>query len=206
MVIFFGSPRSSASRTRWMLEEVGVPYEYRRVDTNAPRPERPADFLAASPSAKVPALIDGEVRLFESMAINLYLAERYRPELGPRDPGERGEILGWSFWVAMNVHPLLIVVLYHTRILPAAERRAEEAEQNRGWSADYFAALDRALAGRDWLVGDRFTVADVNVGAIAEMAGRLGVALGDNIQAWMARLSARPAFQRAREADREDDR
>ncbi len=201
MMIFFGSPRSSASRTRWMLEEVGVPYEYRPVDTAGPRADRPADFLAASPSAKVPALIDGEVRLFESMAINLYLAERYRPELGPRDAGERGQILAWSFWVAMNVHPLLIAILYHTLILPPAERRPEEAEQNRGWSADYFGALDTALAGHDWLVGDRFTVADVNAGAIAEMAVRLGVPLGDHIRAWIARFSARPAFQRARQAE-----
>jgi glutathione S-transferase len=202
MVVFFGSPRSSASRTHWMLEEVGVPYEYRRVDLAQPRDARPDEFRAASPSGKVPALIDGDVRLFESMAINLYLAERYRPELGPRDPGERGQMLGWSFWVAMNVHPLLIAVLYHTVILPEAERRREEAEQNRGWSADYFTALDAALAGHDWLVGDRFTVADVNVGAIAEMASRLDVPLGENIHGWIARFSARPAFQRAREADR----
>jgi glutathione S-transferase len=197
MIVFFGSPRSSATRTHWMLEEVGVPYDYRPVDTNGPRAERPPEFLAVSPSCKVPAIIDGDVRLFESMAINLYLAERYRPELGPRDAGERGELLQWSFWVAMNVNPLLIAVLYHTLVLPEGERRPEEAEQNRGWAADYFAALDRALEGREWLVGGRFTVADVNVGAIAEMAVRLGVPLGPNIRAWIERFTARPAHQRA---------
>jgi glutathione S-transferase len=201
MLIFFGAPKSSATRTHWMLEEVGVPYEYRRVDTGGPRAERPADFLAVSPSGKVPAIIDmdGDVRLFESMAINLYLAERYRPELGPRDSGERGELLQWSFWVAMNVHPLLIAVLYHTRILPEAERRPEEATQNRGWAADYFTALDGALEGREWLVGGRFTVADVNVSDIARMALRLDVPLGANIRGWLARLAARPAYQLAAE-------
>jgi glutathione S-transferase len=181
-----------------MLEEVGVPYEYRQVDLSQPRAERPAEFRAASPSGKVPALIDGDVQLFESMPINLYLAERYRPELGPRDSGERAQMLQWCFWVAMNVHPLLIAVLYHTRLLPVEQRRPEEAEQNRGWAADYFTALDRALEGRDWLVGGRFTVADVNVGAIAEQADRSGVALGANIQAWMKRFQARPAYQRVR--------
>jgi glutathione S-transferase len=200
MIVFFGSPRSSASRTHWMLEEVGVPYDYRKVDVDGPRAERPAEFLAASPSGKVPALLDGEVHLFESMAINLYLAERYRPELGPADPAERGEILQWSFWVAMNVYPLLIAVLYHTAILPEPQRRPEEAEQNRGWAADYFAALDGALEGREWLVGGRFTVADVNVGDVAAMAARLRVPLGANIKAWLGRLSARPAYQRAMKA------
>jgi glutathione S-transferase len=200
MVIFFGSPDSSATRTQWMLEEVGVPYEYRKVDLSQPRAQRPAEFRATSPSSKVPALIDGDVRLFESMSINLYLAERYRPEMGPQDSGERGQILQWCFWVAMNVHPLLIAVLYHTALLPQAERRPQEAEQNRVWAAEYFTALDRALAGRDWLVGGRFTVADVNVGAIAEQADRHGVALGDNIQAWMKRFQARPAYQRVRRA------
>jgi glutathione S-transferase len=198
MIVFFGSPKSSATRTHWMLEEVGAPYEYRQVDLSQPRPERPPEFLAASPSGKVPALIDGDVRLFESMPINLYLAERYRPELGPKDSAERAQMLQWCFWVAMNVHPLLIAVLYHTRLLPEAQRRPEEAEQNRGWSADYFTALDRALEGKEWLVGGRFTVADVNVGAIAEEADRYGVALGDNIRSWMKRFQARPAYQRVR--------
>jgi glutathione S-transferase len=198
--VFFGSPDSSATRTHWMLEEVGVPYDYQVIDLGQPRAQRPAAFRAASPSGKVPALIDGDVRLFESMAINLYLAERYRPELGPRDSGERGEILQWCFWVAMNVHPLLIAVLYHTALLPEGQRRPEEAEQNRGWSADYFTALDRALAGREWLVGGRFTLADVNVGSVVEQADNLGVDLGPNIRAWMKRFRSRPAYQRVRGA------
>ncbi len=199
MVVFFGSPDSdSATRSHWMLEEVGVPYDHRVIDLSQPRDQRPAEFRATSPSGKVPALIDGDVRLFESMAINLYLAERYRPELGPRDSGERGEMLQWCFWVAMNVHPLLIAVLYHTALLPEGERRPEEAEQNRGWSADYFTALDRGLAGKDWLVGGRFTLADVGVGSIVEQADGLGVTLGDNIRAWMKRFQARPAYQRVR--------
>jgi glutathione S-transferase len=200
MIVFFGSPRSSATRTHWMLEEVGVPYDHRPVDLGLPRSQRPPEFRAASPMAKVPAIVDGEVRVFESMAINLYLAERYRPELGPRDAAERAELLAWSFWVAMNVHPLLIVVLYHTSILPEAERRSHEAEQNRGWAADYFSALDAALAGHEWLVGGRFTVADVNVGAIAEMAAGLGVPLGPHIHAWIQRFQARPAYQRVHRA------
>jgi glutathione S-transferase len=199
MIVFYGSPRSSSGRTHWMLEEVGVPYEYRRVDIGKPRAERPADFQAASPGGKVPALVDGEVRLFESMAINLYLAERYRPELGPRDEAERGQMLQWSFWAASNVHPLLIQVLYHTRLLPETERRADEAEKNRGWSADYLALLEPALEGKELLVGGRFTVADVNVGSIVELAMRLGVELRPGVRAWLDRLLARPAFKRARE-------
>jgi len=197
MIVFYGSPRSSATRTHWMLEEVGVPYEYRRVDLGKPRAERPADFQGASPGGKVPAIVDQGKPFFESMAINLYLAETYRPELGPRDSAERAEMLQWSFWIASNVHPLLIVVLYHTALLPEGERRAEEAEKNRGWSADYLALLDQALVDKQWLVGDRFTVADVNVGSVVRLATRVNVPLGPNVVAWSERLAARPSYQKA---------
>jgi sodium/potassium-transporting ATPase subunit alpha len=74
MIIFYGSPSSSATRSQWLLEELGVPYEYRRVDTRKPRAERGDELRQVSPMAKVPALVDGDVRIIESAAINLYLA------------------------------------------------------------------------------------------------------------------------------------
>ena len=94
MIVCWGAPNSSAGRTHWLLEELGVPYEYRRVQFA----EKPADFLAVSPGGKVPALKDGDIELFESMAINGYLAEKYGPELAGRDNAERARIWQWSLW------------------------------------------------------------------------------------------------------------
>jgi glutathione S-transferase len=198
MIIFYGSPRSSATRSRWLLEELGVPYEYRRVDTSKPRPERGADLLAVSPMAKVPALVDGDVRIIESAAINLYLAEKYAAgTLGPRDERERAEMMQWSVWGFANVMPLLIAVLYHTALLPEAERRAEEVKNNREWSAQYLSILEPLLAKGEWLVGRRFSCADVTLGSIVDMADGLGVELTPAVKGWLERLRARPAYRRA---------
>ena len=82
MIELYGSPMSSAGRTRWMLEEVGVSYEYRRVDTRAGQTRTP-EYLRMYGGGTVPVLRDGDLVLGESMAINFYLAEKYGPDLGP---------------------------------------------------------------------------------------------------------------------------
>lgn len=200
MILFYASPRSSATRSHWLLEELGVPYEYRRVDTTKPRAERGADLLAVSPLAKVPALVDGDVRIIESAAINLYLSEKYGAgALGPKDARERAEMTQWSVWGFANVMPLLIAVLYHTQLLPEPQRRTEEVVNNRKWASEYLAILEPLLAKGEWLVGRRFTAADVTLGSIVDMAAGLGVPLGPATQGWLERLRARPAYRKVHE-------
>lgn len=201
MVIFYGSPHSSATRTHWLLEELGIPYEYRRIDTSKPRAERGEDFRQVSPMAKVPAIVDGDVRLIESSAINLYLAEKYGAGgLGPANEGERARMTQWSVWGFANVMPLLIAILYHTKLLPEAERRADEAKNNRQWAAEYLAILEPVLAKGQWLVDGRFTVADVTLGSIVDFAAGLGVELTPTVKAWLERLRARPAYRKVHAA------
>ena len=188
MITFYGSPMSSAARTRWMLEEVAVPYEYKRINLRAGENKTP-EFLAISPGGKIPALCDGTLTLTESMAINFYLAETYGKGLMPADVAERAHVYQWSFWAISNVQPLLLTILHNVMLLPEAERSPQAADAARQQLIPYFRQLDGALQGTEYLVGNRFTVADLNVASVIGLAGMLGVDVTahPNLQAWLAR-------------------
>lgn len=198
MLIFYGSPMSSAGRTHWMLEEIGMPYEYKRISIRAGDNRTPA-FLAVNPQGKIPALQDGDVTLTESMAINFYLAERYGKGLMPDGAVDRARVFEWSFWAISNVQPLLLTILHNVMLLPEAERSPAAAAAAREQLVPYLQHLDRALGGTEYLVADRFTVADINVASVLGLAAMLGVDLGAyaNLQAWLGRTQARPAFAKS---------
>jgi glutathione S-transferase len=196
MIQFYGSPRSSAVRSRWMLEETGVPYEYHLVKVREGGARSP-EFLAVSPGGKIPALVDGDVRLAESMAINFYLAEKYRPEMWSRELVERARIYQWSFWATTNLQPEAMRVMRNMVLLPETDRDPDEIDLGKREAERLIGVLEAALT-RDYIIGVRFTVADVNAGSVVNTVLRAGAAgAGPRVAAWMERLRARPAFQRA---------
>jgi glutathione S-transferase len=197
MIQFYGAPMSSSGRTHWMLEEVGVPYEYNRVNTRD-RASYSAAFLAMSPGGKVPAIDDDGFRLFESIAINYYLAEKYKPELLGNDTRDRALVHQWSLWAMTNLQPELLAIMSHSALLPESERDPKKLDSARAAAAPLIGLLDRALGKDEYLVGGRFSVADVNVGSVVNIAKFLGLlADAPAASAWLERLRARPAFQRA---------
>ena len=195
MIVFYGSPMSSAGRTHWMLAELGIPFEYKRVSVRDGDNKKP-EFLAVNPSGKIPCIRDGEVMLTESMAINFYLAEKYGQGLMPSDLVERARVYEWSFWAISNVQPLLLTILQNTMIRPEAERDPKAVDTARQQLPPYFDRLNTALAGTDYLVGGRFSVADVNTASVVSLGTMCGVDLGayPHVQAWFGRLQLRPAF------------
>ena len=196
MIEFFGSPASSSGRSRWMLEEVGVPYEYKRVDVRAGQCKTP-QFTRMYGGATVPVLRDGDLVLGESIAINFYLAEKYQPELLPSDLALRAQAYQWSLWAITNVQPDLLTVMFDA-MKPAEQRNPPAVDAAKLRLEPQLAFIDRALEGHAYLVGDRFTVADVNAGSVLNLARVTGLLMGlPNAGAWMERLVARPAFQRA---------
>lgn len=194
MIKFFGAPMSSSGRTRWMLEEVGVPYEYTVVNLHDEEARR--RYLEIFPGGKVPYLVDGDVKLFESMAINFYLAERYGPELLPRDLELRAQVYQWSFWSITNLQPEALKYMGHGTFAPDDERGVRHKDEARASCRRYLDQLEASLTGR-YLVGDSFTVADVNCGSIVNLTQRANVGVGPRVAEWMDTLRDRPAWKRA---------
>ncbi len=194
MIQIYGSHMSSAGRCLWLLEEIGVPYE--RLDSNLRDPEGRKKYIEeVFAGGKVPFLIDGDVRLFESMAINLYLATKYRPELIPSDPYGRAQVDQWSFWAISNLSPEALKALTHTQFLPPDQRDPKQAEAATAACARYLSQLEGALTG-EWLVGSTFTVADLNVASVVNLAARGGLPMGPRVSAWLKRCTERPAFKK----------
>ncbi|MFO0634925.1 MAG: glutathione S-transferase family protein [Nannocystaceae bacterium] len=194
MLRFYGSPMSSSGRTHWMLEECDV--EYESIVTN-PRDggTRAEAFLQLNPLGTVPFIIDGEIRLAESIAINMYLAERYKPALLGATVAERALIWQWSLWGITNLQPPTLQVLAHRHMLPEGQRRPEIADEAAARAESLLAKLEGCLRG-EFLVGQRFTAADINCGSVVNLAARVGLGADKpRVVAWLERLRERPAYQ-----------
>lgn len=200
MIKIYGVPRSRALRALWMAEELGLPYE--NVKTHfATGDTRKPEYLKINPNGHIPALQDGDVTLFESMAINLYLARKYDKGKGlwPTSVDDEGRTYQWSLWSMTELEPPLLDVLMHRLILPEGQRDAKKAEDGLERFKKPLAVLNDALAGKDYLLGKTFTTADLNVAAVMSWATLSGVDLGTapNAQAWVGRCLGRPALAKA---------
>lgn len=190
----FWAPQTRSTRAIWMLEEAGIDYDMELVDLRSPDRRDSAEFLAASPMGKVPAIVDGNAFMSESAAICIYVADRYRAgTLAPAlDDPLRGKFLYWTTYTPAVVEP-------------AMAEKFSKVEPNRGrngWG-DFdlmVATFDDGLEGNEWILGDNFTAADVMLGSSAVFM-RMFEMLPDtrNIDAYAERCLARPAFQRATE-------
>jgi glutathione S-transferase len=200
MIKLYCIPASRAFRPLWMLEELGL--EYQNVPTNfATGDTRSAEFLKLNPNGHIPVLVDGETVLWESLAINLYLARKYGAgRLWPASVADEGRTFQWSLWAVTELESALLAVLLHRRILPTEQRDAAVVAANETKLAGPFGVLDRALGGRAHLLGDAFSIADLNVASVMSWANLAGLDLGKWPQAaaWLKRCTDRPACKKAR--------
>ena len=202
MLKLYGNTRSRAMRCLWMLEEVGEPYELIEKSTRADDLQS-GDYLRLNPNARIPTLVDGDVVLWESMAINFYLAQKYD---GPMhcDAKVLGLAAQWSFWAMLETETLLLELLEHRAVLPEFARDASKAERAELLLRKPLTTLDGALRERRHLAGESFTVADLNVVSIlawGKMA-RLNLSAQPALAAWLDGCLARPAYGRVRERAR----
>jgi glutathione S-transferase len=198
---FYYSPMSSATRVHWALEELGVPYEKVRVDLSKGEQKKP-EYLAMNPNGKVPLLVADGVPIFESLAQILWLAETYGVDKGlyPAHGPARAELLKWICWGSVSFYEAMVRLLRNTsERFPAEEKSAAAAEGAKKEIDGYLAILDAHLAGKEWLGGSAFSLADVALGAFFPMLGRLGVDTSKhaNVTAWSGRCLGRPALGRA---------
>src|SRR5713101_5536508 len=129
MLQLYGNPRSRAMRCLWMLEEVGEPYQLIEKSTRADDLQS-AEYLRLNPNARIPTLVDGEMVLWESMAINLYLAQKYEGPMHCAGPEVLGLAAQWSFWAILEMEALLFDLLLHRALLPEFTRDPSHAERN----------------------------------------------------------------------------
>ncbi len=186
-------------RPRWVLEELGVPYELQRLDLRQGEHKSP-EYLKVHPLGQVPALEDDGLVLIESGAICQYLADKYpEAKLAPA-PGtrERGEYFQWCTYTLATVEPELATAFYHLRLLPEAERMPAVAEGAKQKVQKMLRVVEEKVGDREYLVGNQFTVADVLLAAQLSWAKSFGM-VDDfpGLQAYMKRHMARPAAQRA---------
>jgi glutathione S-transferase len=189
---------SRAFRPLWMLEELGVPYE--NIPTHfATGDTRRPEFLAINPNGHIPALVDGDVKLFESLAITLYLARKYGGGFWPNNVEDEGRAFQWSFWAITELEEPLLIMLMHGAMLPPAQRDAAKAADAKARLAKPLDVLEGALRGRAVLVGTQFGVADLNVASVLSWARMLRVDLTrwPWVEAWLARCLDRPAAKKA---------
>ena len=195
MIHLYGAPMSSSTRCQWMLEEVGAEYELVLTNPRAPS----AEFLQLQPGSRIPFLTDGDLHLAESMAINQYLAAKYKPELVGQSIVEQAKIDRWSYWAVSTLQPQIYRIFLHSQALAPEQRHASEIELGKAGIVRMVAELEGALHG-DYLVGNRFTVADLNVAAVSGWLRLLepDMLIGaPRIAAFLERCTARPAWQRA---------
>ncbi|OLP61568.1 glutathione S-transferase [Xaviernesmea oryzae] len=208
MLTIHGVYRSRASRAYWLAEELGLAFrsvpviQARRLAdphaADAPLNTQSPAFVALNPMAQIPVIEEDGLVLTESLAITLYLAARHGGPLAAADGREEALILEWTLWAATSIEPAAV------RIVQTYDAGQEETLAGKETVAQAVAALERGfsflegyLVENDYVLGNRFTVADLNLAEIFRYA-MSEAALFDRhprVKAWLARCQARPAFQ-----------
>lgn len=162
MLKLYGAPPTRALRVLWLLNELGLKYEMMPLDMMKGE-HKTAAFRSLSPAAKVPVLVDGDVVLTESSAIQLYLAEKY-PKAGfiPESVVDRGQMYRWIFFLVTEIEQPLWRIARHTVIYPKDKRLPRDIDLARQECKEMVGVLERHMKDREFLVGDRLSVADFN--------------------------------------------
>ncbi|MEK1929299.1 MAG: glutathione S-transferase family protein [Pararhizobium sp.] len=209
MLTIYGVYCSRASRNYWMAEELGIPFKSvpviqarlladplapdARLNTKSP------SFLAVNPMGKIPAIEDDGLVLTESLANNLYLARKHDGPLAGADVEEEGQMLAWTLWAATEVEPhtVKIVLTYDNVRENTPEGKAAIEASVTGLECP-LARLETHLQSQDNVVGNRFTVADLNLAEVLRYAMSETYLFDRHprVKAWLARCHARPAFEK----------
>ncbi len=193
MLKIFGERLSRTERVLWAADECGVSYDHIPVPVNGEKGEA---LLAINPDGAIPTIDDDGFIATQSWAITLYLARQYGGALASRTNQEEADILRWSFWAACDVEATIIDMIHATGMLPEDEadpaRFAEGVEKLQR----PLASLERALEGRDYITGGRFTIGDLNAVSIVSWLALLGFDFTKfpNAKAWVDRCMKRPNF------------
>ena len=208
MLTIYGVYRSRATRTLWLAGELGIEFKHvpviqaRRLPdplaSDAPLNTLTPSYLAINPMGTIPCIDDNGMVLYESMAINLYLARKHESALAPADLVEDAQMMQWSFFNATEIEANALKIS-STAAEGLASTDAGQAviEVAARMLRRPFKVLEQHLSGKDYLVGNRFSVADINAAEVVRYAQAHGPLFDANpsVKAWLERCQARPAFK-----------
>lgn len=202
MMKIYYAPNTRAVRIVWLFEELGLPYELEMFKLGDPGMRAP-DYLKVHPMGRVPALQDGDTTIFESGAIVQYVLARYGdgrlvPDIAST---EFAGYLQWLHYAEGMIMPPVNTIVVETILLPEERRNQVNVDRATKLLTRMLSAVDNALDGREYLAGE-FSGADIMSGHACIVASRLGADVSDkpNVAAYIERLNARPALQRAWDA------
>jgi glutathione S-transferase len=200
----YGIARSRAFRTLWMAQELGLAYEHVPVDMADGGTRRP-EFLALNPNGHIPVIDDDGFKLWESMAINLYLAKKHASGgLYPQRLEDEARAWQWSFWGMTEIERPILLALFNRALYPPDKRDANVADEAERTLAAPLKVLDGALMPAPYLLGERFTVADLNVASIMSWArpAQIDLSAVPKVAGWLQTCFDRPAARAARAMQR----
>ncbi|RVT41943.1 glutathione S-transferase family protein [Sphingobium algorifonticola] len=194
MITLYGTAHSRTHRVLWLLRELGLAFEHIPTDF-VTRENRDPAFLAVNPNGRVPALVDGDITLWESLTINLYLSRRYGGEIAARGFVEETLAMQWSMWAAAELDKALFLAATNLRFFAAADRNPDDVALALRKLSRPFAVLDGWLTDRRYILGDRFTVADLNVAAVLSLVRLCGLPVEPYpaMSQWLGGCLDRPA-------------
>lgn len=199
MLTFYFNGSPNPTKVALFLEETGLPYEPRPVDTRKGDQFDPA-FLAVNPNGKVPAIVDGDVTVFDSNAILLYLAEKTGRFLPPDTPADRAALLSWLMFVGTGVGPYSGQAVHFRHFAPDAQSYANQRYQFEAMR--HFGIADQRLVDRPFMLGDTYTIVDMDLWGWARMIpfmlGEEAWAKLPNLKRLHDTIDARPAAARAK--------
>ena len=194
----YGPTASRAARALWIVHELGIPFEHVAMEM---KDLKTPDYLKVNPNGKVPTMVDGDFKLFESMAINLYLAKRFNKDgFWPDSAEDQARCYQWSFWGMTEVEKPLLTILIDMFMTAPDKRKPDAVAEAQKALPKPFAVLNAALEGREYLLGSGFTVADLNLASILSWSRPIKYDFKPfpNAGAWLERCLGRPSFKAAR--------
>lgn len=202
-ITFYYNPMSSAARVHLTLEELGIPYEKVFVDLAAKDQKKP-EFLALNPNGKIPTIVFDGQPMFESIAIQIYLGERYGVERGlwpALGSPEHMQALTWLCWAQVSlVTPLFRYMGSSSEHVPAEMHHPKQAEAALAETHEMLRILDGRLASRGNIVHDRWTLVDADIVSVLGYglyAAKIDTSAYPHVNAWIDRAQQRPAWRAA---------
>ena len=196
MIKIYGPKLGSAFRCHVLMIELGIAYEEVHVDFEKGEQFQP-EYLKLNPNGKIPCIVDGDFVLWESMAINNYLAVKFNSDLIGDSLEDKALIDQWSYWSILEVQPHLYTIAFQKFRVPEGERDRKAIDKAMEALPGVLKILDDHLEGKEYMLGDKFTLADINVASVVMVAqyAEYDYSSYKNIKRWMDKLNERPSFE-----------